>query len=104
MAIAELVRGRSEYSDGLKWKGGAKALRACNRNTGENMVPSPNTTACSILSGTFGFGLAPFLVTPLVAYVYALWVDATDHELGQLALDALLPPLGMIHGIMLLFA
>lgn len=68
------------------------------------MIPSPNTTACSILSGTFGVGLAPLLATPLVAYVYALWVDAADHELGQLALDALLPPLGMIHGIMLLFA
>lgn len=67
------------------------------------MVPSPNTGAYSILSGSFGIGLLPILLTPLVAYLYALWIDASNHELGQLALDALLPPLGMIHGIILLF-
>ena len=67
------------------------------------MIQSCTTTPCSIISSTFGIGLLPLLLTPLVAYLYALWVDAFDHEFGQLALDALLPPVGMIHGIILLF-
>lgn len=67
------------------------------------MIASCNTPTCSILSNTFAIGLLPLLLTPLVGYFYALWFHASKHEFDQLALDALLPPVGMIHGIILLF-
>ena len=67
------------------------------------MIASCNIPKCSMLSNTFAIGLLPFLYTPLVGYIYALWFHVSKGEYGQLTLDALLPPVGMIHGIILLF-
>lgn len=67
------------------------------------MIAPCNIPKYSSSSNTVAIGLLPLLFTPLVSYIYALWFHASRYEFGELALDALLAPVGMIHGIILLF-
>lgn len=60
-------------------------------------------TECEALSAATSFPVLTLLIIPLVAYPYALYVHASHGELGHLVMDALLPPVGIIHGIILLF-
>ena len=58
---------------------------------------------CAVLSAATSFTVLPLLLIPLVAYSYAFYVHASHGEFSHLAMDALLPPVGMVDGIILLF-
>ena len=62
-----------------------------------------NTYVPTVISNALGFALLPLLLSPLVTYLFALWFDMHHHNFGRLAADALFAPLGIIHGLILLF-
>jgi hypothetical protein len=56
------------------------------------------------ISNALGFAFLPLLVSPLVAWLYALWVDILHNHWERFVADAVFVPLGIIHGIILLFS
>ena len=70
---------------------------------GKVMAFSCKHLECEVLSAGTSFAVLPLLLMPLVAYPYALYVHASHGEFGHFVMDALLPPVGIIHGIILLF-
>jgi hypothetical protein len=52
--------------------------------------------------------LVPLMVSlfpsTLMAYGYALWFDIEHDKWGDFVADLLFPPLGILHGLSLLFA
>lgn len=56
----------------------------------------------TMFSGTFVSILFSLLPSALLAYGYAAWIDIEHHDWGRLLADALFPPLGIIHGLILL--
>jgi hypothetical protein len=57
----------------------------------------------TIYSNALGLAVIPLLVSPFAFYLYALYFDIQHHHLGRFVADALFMPLGLVHGIFLLF-
>lgn len=53
--------------------------------------------------GTVELAIFAIIISPLAVWVYALRIDVLHQNWGQFAADALIAPLGIIHGILLLF-
>ena len=61
-------------------------------------------TKATLISGALGAALLPILASPLVAYVFSMVYDLKQNNLGIFAEDLLIPPLGIIHGFIILFS
>ena len=61
-------------------------------------------TVPKAISNALSFAFLPLLVSPLVAWLYALWVDILHNHWERFVADAVFVPLGIIHGIILLFS
>ena len=48
--------------------------------------------------------MVSLMPSTVLAYGYALWYDIEHDYWGQFMSDLLFPPMGIVHGIMLLFA
>ena len=58
----------------------------------------------TIFSNTLSVALLSLLISPLFAYLYALWFDIQHNNMTRFAADALIAPVGIVHGIILLFS
>jgi len=57
-----------------------------------------------LASYTLGVAMLPALIAPLAAYLYAMSYDLNQERVGQFIADLLIPPLGIIRGVILFFA
>jgi hypothetical protein len=65
----------------------------------------PNTlNVPTVISSTIGIALMPLLLLPLIAWLYAMRFDVLHASWGRFVVDAVLAPIGIIHGIILLFS
>lgn len=67
-----------------------------------NQLDTPNVPMA--ISNALTFAFLPLLVSPLVAWLYALQIDILNNHWGRFVADAVLAPLGIIHGIILLLS
>ena len=67
------------------------------------MIKPHHASVPTTYSNALGLAVIPLLASPFGFYVYALYVDVQHDHLGRFVVDALLMPLGLIHGIFLLF-
>ena len=58
----------------------------------------------TVFTHTIGITMLSVLLIPIVAWLDALRVDILQHNWGRLIADIVIAPLGIIHGILMLFS
>lgn len=67
------------------------------------MVQPYNVIMPRLISVGLSGALLPILVSPLAAYVYSMVCDIRQNNLALFATDLLIPPIGIVHGLILFF-
>ena len=63
-----------------------------------------NANVSTMVSGAFVPIVISLIPSGLMAYGYAIWFDIDRGDWGHFMADLIFPPLGIIHGLVLLFA